>query len=96
MPHSFGKVVDLAKIPLVTREEVKDMGIGAIAVELLCVCMDSPHRDQRNPPFYKPWAEDEYEVLSEREYAMLIRYHNETCSHVKNDTKDISECHLVL
>jgi hypothetical protein len=73
MAHSFGRTVSTPKKML---NEVGE-GPSGIAVLLHCKCMSIPFSGTIT--LYKPWYKGEYEVLTEKEYEMLVRYHDETC-----------------
>lgn len=53
------------------QAEVEDFGY---CVQLHCSCMSSDPKK-----LFKPWDVEEFDVLSEPEYQLLVRYHDETC-----------------
>lgn len=93
MCHSFGRLVEptlehfkyyKGSVSPETKlkqhlSEAKDFGYS---VKLECKCM-TEYPDNRDTHLLRPWAADEFEILTEREYSMLQRYHAETCSLVE-------------
>lgn len=74
MSHSFGRIVDP---PPELRAELDDY-VNGVAVKLMCLCMLDP-AEEFTIKLVKPWQRDEFEVLTEKEFALLLRYHDETC-----------------
>lgn len=63
--------------------ETKDAQDGDIAVILLhCRCMrrDELDSDLRIKTLQRPWAIDEFEIITKREFDLLVRLHDEMCS----------------
>jgi len=82
MAHSFGRTVSAPKH---MKNEVGD-GPSGICVLLHCQCMN-----QKMSKMHKPWYKGEYEILTEKEYQMLVRYHDETCNVLKE-----TECQMLV
>ena len=83
MPHSFGQVVLLSEDPDLNIDEYEEMGN---CVKLHCLCMSNNVSKEEN--YYKPWANEEFTVLTESEYQHLVRFHDETCSIALNAETD--------
>lgn len=74
MAHSFGRTVSAPKKMLMEVGE----GPSGICVLLYCHCMNISLNKYQTLKLHKPWYKGEYEVLTEKEYQMLVRYHDET------------------